>query len=269
MQTTIIRCDDREINVEIPDELSNLWGSVRVEDGLVRLYVAYPESVATQFMARGLTLRNPIAPSMTKEGHLRVCKGGLLRLADKPELAALVARGREMAQALQVARQALWEQMWEQKRQSDRQLIAHADVDADAYRRTIPPDHVILITSHDQGAADGWGVTTYTYQGQTIPWSLPGLVTKMFSAVRPGAMGAFYTAVVAHAPLSEITQCLSAQEAAHPKPAVPSAPGPGYCSSCETYCYGDCGHYAPVYGPGQLRRDTQEAARETNYGISD
>lgn len=42
----------------------------------------------------------------------------------------------------------------------------------------------------------------------------------------------------------------------------------GYCYSCESYCYGDCGHYSSDPGV-KLRRDIALAQREENYGIND
>ena len=42
----------------------------------------------------------------------------------------------------------------------------------------------------------------------------------------------------------------------------------GYCFFCESWCYGDCGHYSkdPMT---KFRRDLREAEREANYGIND
>jgi hypothetical protein len=55
-----------------------------------------------------------------------------------------------------------------------------------------------------------------------------------------------------------------------PKPASkPINPGPGYCYSCETYCYGDCGDYQPRPTTATLMRDVDLAHREANYGIED
>lgn len=42
----------------------------------------------------------------------------------------------------------------------------------------------------------------------------------------------------------------------------------GYCFNCESYCYGDCGHFSADPAV-KFRRDLGEATRETNYGISD
>lgn len=36
-----------------------------------------------------------------------------------------------------------------------------------------------------------------------------------------------------------------ARWSAPPEPVKEITPGPGYCYSCETYCYGDCGDYQP------------------------
>ncbi|OBW61086.1 MAG: hypothetical protein A9183_03000 [Dehalococcoides mccartyi] len=42
----------------------------------------------------------------------------------------------------------------------------------------------------------------------------------------------------------------------------------GYCYSCESYCYGDCGHYS---NDPKIRyhRQMSEATRESNYGINE
>jgi len=42
----------------------------------------------------------------------------------------------------------------------------------------------------------------------------------------------------------------------------------GYCFTCESYCYGDCGHYSKD-PRAMYRRQLNEAAREENYGIND
>jgi len=41
----------------------------------------------------------------------------------------------------------------------------------------------------------------------------------------------------------------------------------GYCFACESYCHGDCGHYNKS-PHAMYRRKANEAARESNYGIS-
>jgi len=70
------------------------------------------------------------------------------------------------------------------------------------------------------------------------------------------------------------TEILALITAARSKWSTPKQPfktpthGPGYCYSCETYCYGDCGHYNP--DPQiKYRRDLREAQREQNYGVED
>jgi len=45
--------------------------------------------------------------------------------------------------------------------------------------------------------------------------------------------------------------------------------GAGYCYSCETHCYGDCGHYQPERTGATVARDARLASNETNYGIND
>ena len=45
--------------------------------------------------------------------------------------------------------------------------------------------------------------------------------------------------------------------------------GAGYCYSCETYCYGDCGNYQPKMTGRILARQLRQASDEANYGIND
>jgi hypothetical protein len=45
--------------------------------------------------------------------------------------------------------------------------------------------------------------------------------------------------------------------------------GPGYCYYCETYCYGDCGHYAPTETEETIMRQLTLVAREQNWGIKE
>lgn len=45
--------------------------------------------------------------------------------------------------------------------------------------------------------------------------------------------------------------------------------GNGYCYSCETYCYGDCGDYQPRETSKIRMAKLQHAMAEDNYGIND
>jgi hypothetical protein len=45
--------------------------------------------------------------------------------------------------------------------------------------------------------------------------------------------------------------------------------GPGYCYSCESYCYGDCGDYQPELTNKIMAQRYNSACAEDNYGISD
>ena len=45
--------------------------------------------------------------------------------------------------------------------------------------------------------------------------------------------------------------------------------GAGYCYSCQTYCYGDCGHYQPKRTGATVARDARLASDEANYAIND
>lgn len=44
--------------------------------------------------------------------------------------------------------------------------------------------------------------------------------------------------------------------------------GNGFCFSCGSYCYGDCGHYS-TSPEIKFRRDLNQAVKEQNYGIND
>jgi hypothetical protein len=54
-----------------------------------------------------------------------------------------------------------------------------------------------------------------------------------------------------------------------PVPVKEPERGPGYCYNCETYCYGDCGNYAPKPTKETFKRHLDEMTREANYGIND
>jgi len=45
--------------------------------------------------------------------------------------------------------------------------------------------------------------------------------------------------------------------------------GAGYCYSCQTWCYGDCGNYQPKRTGAIVVREAREASDESNYGIND
>lgn len=258
---TILKCHNL-------DGLTNTWGSVRIEDNHVRLYLDYPEHIVKMFASRHLKLRNPVY-MVIKDGALRVCDGGFLRLSDKPDLAALVARGQELEAALAAER----ELVRDIARAEDQRLIDAAEAEAQAYRATCPPDCALVETIHNASAADGWGATDYHYQGCEIPLTLQGLEHRAFSAVRLGALNAFHTIIVAWAPRPALAAHLAEQErraqAEAAKPKTAPTRGPGYCYNCETYCFGDCGSYAPEYGAAQWGRDAREMAREMNCGIND
>lgn len=53
------------------------------------------------------------------------------------------------------------------------------------------------------------------------------------------------------------------------EPLKPITHGPGYCYSCETYCYGDCGDYQPTLTTRIYERQLNNIAREADYGIND
>lgn len=64
-------------------------------------------------------------------------------------------------------------------------------------------------------------------------------------------------------------------QAARAKWATPKTPyvepthGPGYCYSCQTYCYGDCGNYQPKLTLSIQLSRAREIQREADYGIND
>lgn len=45
--------------------------------------------------------------------------------------------------------------------------------------------------------------------------------------------------------------------------------GTGYCYSCESYCYGDCGNYQPVKTEAMQIAELQKNNIEASYGIND
>ena len=56
---------------------------------------------------------------------------------------------------------------------------------------------------------------------------------------------------------------------ADPEPPARPGPGPGYCYSCGSYCYGDCGHYAPRKTARTVARAARAAWAEASYGMED
>jgi len=54
-----------------------------------------------------------------------------------------------------------------------------------------------------------------------------------------------------------------------PKPLPEREYGPGYCYNCKSYCYGDCGNYAPAKTTKHVLANCKEAAAEANFGIMD
>ena len=60
------------------------------------------------------------------------------------------------------------------------------------------------------------------------------------------------------------------KEYENPKPEhKPIEHGPGYCYSCKTYCYGDCGDYQPKMTNKIMKQEVDGINREQNYGIND
>ena len=57
--------------------------------------------------------------------------------------------------------------------------------------------------------------------------------------------------------------------AAPKHPVKETVHGNGYCYSCESYCFGDCGDYTPNLTPKITMRKVQHAMAEDNYGFED
>ena len=70
----------------------------------------------------------------------------------------------------------------------------------------------------------------------------------------------------------EVLSAIRAAKTKHAAPKIEAKPeshGPGYCYSCQTYCFGDCGDYRPTRDAVIVRREVAEINREANYGISE
>jgi hypothetical protein len=72
---------------------------------------------------------------------------------------------------------------------------------------------------------------------------------------------------------AEILAAINAARTKLARRNAPPAPapiyGPGYCFSCESYCYGDCNDYQPVRTSRMISKQAQAAAQEADYGIND
>ncbi|MBE3141507.1 MAG: hypothetical protein IMZ53_13105 [Thermoplasmata archaeon] len=70
----------------------------------------------------------------------------------------------------------------------------------------------------------------------------------------------------------QILSLISQARRKHATPIVPYVEpdhGAGYCYSCQTYCYGDCGNYAPKKTTKHFVSEIQEMNQEANFGIND
>jgi len=70
----------------------------------------------------------------------------------------------------------------------------------------------------------------------------------------------------------EVLKSIRVAKAKHAAPKIkpePESYGPGYCYSCQTYCFGDCGDYQPELTAKTEKRKIDEMVREQNYGISE
>lgn len=63
-----------------------------------------------------------------------------------------------------------------------------------------------------------------------------------------------------------LIQAARAQWSAPKQPVKEITHGHGYCYSCETYCYGDCGDYQPKLTQKITIKKVQHAIAEDNYG---
>jgi len=193
--------------VTIPDPISNEWGRVCLDtpdwaEGAVigaELELIYPTAELATWRAKGAV--PPTRARARMEGDALVLGHGLgLKLSSRPLLLALCGNAMEIDQAIREAGRAASDAAQIAARASDEALIAPARIEATEYAAAIPADHALLDTRDDPNAADGGGSIDYSYHGHAVRWDFAGLIHRTFSAVRPGAGGAFWTRVVAHAP---------------------------------------------------------------------
>lgn len=70
----------------------------------------------------------------------------------------------------------------------------------------------------------------------------------------------------------EILSKISSARSKHATPVKKPEPvkyGPGYCYSCESYCFGDCGDYHPQLTNDLIARRFHKDISEQNFGIND
>jgi hypothetical protein len=70
----------------------------------------------------------------------------------------------------------------------------------------------------------------------------------------------------------EILSKIADAKTKHATPREPEPPethGPGYCYQCDSYCFGDCGNYAPKPTAKTQARELKRMNDEMNYGIND
>ena len=92
-----------------------------------------------------------------------------VRTEGRPELAELADMAEQMQAELNAQARA-------EHSARMANLEAERQAKREAFRATIPVGYVQLQTEHDSGAADGWGMTSYSYEGQEIYWSEIALI---------------------------------------------------------------------------------------------
>ena len=250
-------------------------GHVERDGHFAAFYLTPPPAAVARFQTAQRTLSQPIKiaradyldPIYDYKGNIKISLDG------KPELLPLVEQAKAILSQVKAEDAAKWA-----AQRAAQELIDQPEIEAAGLRLAewlieTPETHVILDCDYEAGAADGWGAPTYKYQGIEIRphvAGIPSLRTHLASAGRPGALGSFWHCLNATAERNEVEAAVAAVQKPKPEAAahIP-APGVGYCYSCETYCHGDCGDYAPTPEPRHLERQLREAAAEADYGIKD
>lgn len=115
----------------------------------------------TKAKVKKLPERVYVHPGMVRDGAVFLTESFGIRLDTRPGLAALV----EGALACDAARRAA-DAAWAAEVSG---AIRRARAEKlDAYRATIPADHAELEVRHNPGAADGWGRTDYSFDGEDL-----------------------------------------------------------------------------------------------------
>ena len=193
-----------------------------------------------------------------------------LKVAGRPELEAVAMKIEKIEADKTVAREAKCAADRAAQDAIDKPLLEAMEIEATRLRSLIPADHVEVIIKQS-GDLDGDPILDYACQGIKLSWRDIEVVGTA-CAIRPRAMGAFATRRIASISIARLAEIKAEQSLAiatanrRPEPQI--SYGSGYCYSCKTYCYGDCGNY----NPDRPLIDTQalrEAVAEQDYGIND